>query len=141
MILHRASIKVLGKEGKTLIICHPDGVCHMCEKGFYGYYDPENKRAFFEIVFGTEHQGPPGHAHGGYIALFLDEVMSFSTCEFFPTLLGKMEVLYKKPVPLNQKMHLESKIIRKAGRKIITEGILMNETDILARSRGLYIMI
>lgn len=134
-------MKVLGEEGNTIKIRHPDGGCQVCSEGFFGYYDKNNRRAFFEFVFSKKHQGPPGHAHGGYIALFLDEVMSFSTYDYFPALLGKMEIIYRKSVPLNQKILFESELKRVDTRKIFVSGTIIIDGKILVESHGVYVRI
>lgn len=138
---HVIRMKVLGEEGNIMKISHPDGGCCVCSEGFFGYYDKNNKKAFFEFVFSKGHQGPPGYAHGGYIALFLDEVMSFSTCEYFPALLGKMEIMYKMSVPLERKVLFQSELKKVDTRKIFVSGAIILDGKILVESHGIYIRI
>lgn len=134
-------MKVLGQEGNIIKISHPEGGCRVCSEGFFGYYDKNNARSFFEFVFSKEHQGPPGYAHGGYIALFLDEVMSFSTYDYFPALLGKIEIMYKKSVPLNQKVLFESEIKKVDTRKIFVSGSITIDGKKIVESHGVYVRI
>jgi acyl-coenzyme A thioesterase PaaI-like protein len=82
--------------------------------------------------------------HGGVIAVFIDEVMSFATGNFFPCFLGKIEILYKKPVPLGVSLKLEGEVVKVEGRKIFTKGVIIyekenGEKDILVEASGIYI--
>ena len=124
---------------------HPDGGCTFCSKGFYGFFDEKNNKSYFYFTFSQEeHQGPPGHVHGGVIAVFIDEVMSFATGNFFPCFLGKIEIIYKKPVPLGVSLKLEGEVVKVEGRKIFTKGGIIyekenGEKDILVEASGIYI--
>ncbi|MCS7212699.1 MAG: PaaI family thioesterase [Candidatus Calescibacterium sp.] len=137
----RPPMKVLSANGDILEVCHPSGGCYVCKSGFFGYYDKSNKRSFFDFTFLKEHQGPPGYAHGGYIALFLDEVMSFATYDYFPALLGKMEIYYKKSVPLGNKVLFEAKLVKVERKKIIVEGSITYNRETLVKSSGIYVRI
>lgn len=118
---------------------HPGGGCVFCSKGFWGFFDPENNRAFFEFTFSEEHQGPPNHVHGGVIATFIDEVMSFATGNFFPCFLGKIEIWYRKPVPLFSRLQLEGEVVKVEGRKIFTRGFIKKDGEVLIEAHGIYI--
>jgi acyl-coenzyme A thioesterase PaaI-like protein len=124
---------------------HPDGGCVFCASGFYGFFDEKNNKSYFYFTFlPDKHQGPPGHVHGGVIAIFIDEVMNFATGNFFPCFLGKIEILYKKPVPLGVSLRLEGEVVKVEGRKIFTNGFIIHEKesgerDILIQASGIYI--
>lgn len=125
---------------KLLKVRHPAGGCHLCAKGFWGFFDESQNFSFFEMEFEEKaHQGPPGAVHGGAIATYLDEAMSFATAKFFPNFLAKFEIMYRKSVPLGKKIRVEGKVVDVKGRKIFTEGFMKNGDEILVEARGLYI--
>ena len=52
-----------------------------------------------------EHQGFPGHVHGGVITALLDEVMSrVSLLEDRWTMTARMEIRFRRPVTLDQEV-------------------------------------
>ncbi len=125
---------------KIIKVCHPDSGCFFCARGFWGYYVEEEERAFFEFSFPEDMQGPPGYAHGGAIALILDEVMSFSTKKYFPALLSEIQVKYKRSVPLKEKLMVEGRVVEIIGRKIVTYGAIKTSGgEVLASASGIYV--
>ena len=52
----------------------------------------------------AEHEGPPGHVHGGVVATCLDETMAalgWVLDDETPCVTGILEVKYRRPVPLD----------------------------------------
>ncbi len=133
------------KEDNFKKVRHPGGGCVFCGQGFYGFFDEKNNKSYFYFTFSQDkHQGPPGHVHGGVIAIFIDEAMSFATGNFFPCFLGKIEILYKKPVPLGVSLRIEGEVVRVEGRKVFTNGFIIHEKksgekDVLIQASGIYI--
>jgi acyl-coenzyme A thioesterase PaaI-like protein len=130
---------MVAKDG-LLKVRHPGDGCYLCASGFWGFFDEKKDFSFFEIEFEKEkHQGPPGFVHGGVIATYLDEAMSFATFKYFPAFLVRFEIEYRKPVPLGKKVIVEGKVVDARGRKIFTEGAIKDGDTILIYAKGLYI--
>ncbi len=58
--------------------------------------------------------------------------------------LGKIEILYKKPVPLGISLRIEGEVVRVEGRKVFTNGFIIHEKksgekDVLIQASGIYI--
>lgn len=68
------------------------------------------------------HQGAPGLAHGGVIATALDEAMGVVTRLLrLPVVTVRLEVDYRRPVPVGTTLHIRSRITGQRGRKVYTE--------------------
>jgi len=87
-------------------------------------------------------QGPPGHAHGGLSAAVLDEVMGAAVWQAgYMVAAAKIEVNYRKPVPLGTLITTRGYITRRVGRKIYTRGeICLPSGAILVESKGLFVV-
>ncbi len=134
-----AKIKVRYKGRGKIKVSHPEGGCFLCSKGFYAFFDEEKEIAYFDFIFKEDSQGPPGYAHGGAIAIMIDEVMSFATTKMFPCLLAEIEIKYKKSVPLYKKVNFEGRVVGSEGRKFFTEAVIKLDGEILVEAKGIYI--
>jgi acyl-coenzyme A thioesterase PaaI-like protein len=72
-------------------------------------------------------QGYPGHLHGGIAAALLDEaagrtVLDGDPLRFFVTL--KMELRYRKPVPIGVPLVIRGEIVRDRGRIVETRAAI-----------------
>jgi acyl-coenzyme A thioesterase PaaI-like protein len=72
-------------------------------------------------------QGYPGHLHGGIAAALLDEaagrtVLGGDSLRFFVTL--KMELRYRKPVPIGVPLVIRGEIVRDRGRIVETHAAI-----------------
>ncbi|MEW5830815.1 MAG: PaaI family thioesterase [Chloroflexota bacterium] len=87
-------------------------------------------------------QGPPGHAHGGASAAILDEVMGAAVWQAgYTVAAAKLEVNYRRPVPLDRPVSTRGYITRRRGRKIYAHGeICLPDGTIAVEGRGLYII-
>lgn len=72
-----------------------------------------------------QHQGYPGVAHGGIVASLMDEVMGRAMIAGYPNRLfytAKLEIRYRKPVPLNTPLVAHGRILKDRGSSATTEG-------------------
>ncbi len=72
-----------------------------------------------EVIIEDHHQGYPGVAHGGIVATMLDEAlgrapMSGDPHRFMYT--ARIEVRYRQPVPIGQKLILRARLDKDRGR-------------------------
>jgi acyl-coenzyme A thioesterase PaaI-like protein len=90
---------------------HPTGL-HMHVRG-------SKNRVEGSFLVTEHHQGAPGLAHGGVIAAAVDEAMGFLIYLLAaPAVTGKLEVNYRKPVPVGSKLELVTWVERIEDRKI-----------------------
>jgi acyl-coenzyme A thioesterase PaaI-like protein len=73
------------------------------------------------------YQGYPGHLHGGIAAALLDEaagrtVLGADPFRFFVTL--KMELRYRKPVPVGVPLVIRGEMVRDRGRTVETRAAI-----------------
>ncbi|MDF2259057.1 PaaI family thioesterase [Streptantibioticus ferralitis] len=72
-----------------------------------------------EFTVRPAHQGAPGLAHGGVLALALDETLgSLNWLLRVIAVTGRLETDFVRPVPVGATLHLEARCTGVAGRKI-----------------------
>ncbi len=106
------------------------------------WYADEKGIVTSEFTLTIAQQGPPGHAHGGASAAILDEVMGAAVWYAgYTVAAAKLEVNYRKPVPLGQPLSTRGSITRRSGRKIYTCGeIFLPDGTVAVLGKGLYII-
>jgi uncharacterized protein (TIGR00369 family) len=107
------------------------------------YADETGRHYTCRFQLGKRYTGPPGHCHGGIIATILDDAMSkLNKLRDQPAATARMTVEYIRPVPLHKPLRVESREIRKRGRRLTRAAeILDQKGTLLARSRGVFVMI
>jgi len=102
----------------------------------------EDGRLTADCTLDLAKQGPPGHAHGGASAAILDEAMGLVVwAAGHKVAAAKIEINYRKPVPLNQPLHVEGRITEQNDRKIYSVGeILLSDGTVAVSGRGLYVV-
>ena len=93
--------------------------------------------------FGPLAEGPPGHAHGGAIAAVLDDVMGSSAwLAGHRAVAAKIEVDFKRPVPLGNTTTFLGLVLRAEGKRVHVRGeLLLPDGTLAAASTGLFIVI
>ncbi len=96
----------------------------------------------FSVIPNT-FEGPPGYLHGGIIAALLDEAMSKAVRAHGSTsMTRKMEVDYLLPVPSEELIRIEGRVVRNEPRKHWAEARILNENGrVLAEAKGLFIEV
>jgi acyl-coenzyme A thioesterase PaaI-like protein len=70
------------------------------------------------------HQGAPGLAHGGLLAAALDETLgALNWMHRTPAVTARLEVDYRRPVPVDAVLRIDAEIAGVAGRKIYTRAV------------------
>lgn len=123
--------------------------CFACGKnnpdGMMLRFTYDKGRNYFVCRFrlGKRFTGPPGHCHGGIIATILDEAMGkVNKLHQVIAVTSEMTVNYLKPVPLNKPLRVESHEESVHGRRHINIAEILNQKgEVLARSRGVFIVI
>jgi uncharacterized protein (TIGR00369 family) len=128
---------------------NPTNVCFGCGGANAGgmkltfEQDNVNRKIVGRFVLGERYQGGGGFAHGGIIALLLDEAMG-KVCRFreVRAVTAELTVEYLKPVRVEQEIIVEGREIEEKGRNLFLVGEIRNEAgDVLARGRGRFVVI
>lgn len=90
-----------------------------------------------------EHQGYPGHLHGGIISTLLDETMGrIMMPENVFAFTGRLEIRFRRPVPLDQELIVIGELVRSRARAYEARGqIQLPDETVLVEASGLYIPI
>jgi len=105
--------------------------------------DNVNRRIVGRFVLGNRYQGGGGFAHGGIIALLLDEAMG-KVCRFreVRAVTRELSVEYLKPVAVDREIVVEGREKQMQGRNLfLTAEIRNGSGDLLARGQGRFVII
>jgi len=103
----------------------------------------ERKRFVSSFRLSKRFTGPPGYCHGGIIATILDDAMSkLNKLRDVIAATAELKIEYLKPVPLRTPLRVESRELKKRGRRLIHRAEILNqEGTVLARGRGVFVII
>ena len=89
------------------------------------------------------HQGYPGLAHGGVAAAALDEAMGWAIYGAGAwAVTARMEVRYRRPLPLGQELVVSAEVTRSRGRWLEVKGeIRAPSGELLAESKGVFLRL
>jgi uncharacterized protein (TIGR00369 family) len=130
---------------------NPGNVCFGCgganDFGMKLVFEQDNARRKIvgRFVLGQRYRGGAGMAHGGIIAVLLDEAMG-KVCRFSEAraVTAEMTIEYLKPVNVEKEIVVEAheeEHLRK-GRNLFHVGeIRSSEGQVLARGRGRFVII
>lgn len=111
---------------------HPTGLRVRCFKTDDGVASP--------VVIARQYEGPPGAAHGGIVAAYLDEILAGAALRATgkSAVTGELTVRYRRPVPIERAIIGRGRLVADHGRYIDVEGELVDATthDKLATGRG-----
>ena len=111
---------------------HPAGLRVRCFKTSEGVASP--------VLIAKQHEGPPGAAHGGIVAAYLDEILAGAALHATgkSAVTGELTVRYRRPVPTGRAILGRGRLVADHGRYIDVEGELVDPTtqEMLATGRG-----
>jgi uncharacterized protein (TIGR00369 family) len=105
--------------------------------------DNVHRKIVGRFVLGERYQGGGGFAHGGIIAMLLDEAMG-KVCRFreVRAVTAELTVEYLKPVSVEQEIIVEGCETELKGRNLFLAGEIRDGAgEILARGRGRFVVI
>ncbi len=105
--------------------------------------DNVNRRIVGRFVLGERYQGGGGFAHGGIIAVLLDEAMG-KVCRFreVRAVTAEMTVEYLKPINVLQEIIVEGHETEQKGRNIFMAGEIRDTAGVvLARGKARFVII
>lgn len=134
---------------KITLAPNPENKCFGCgganAAGMKLTFEQDNvaRRIVGKFVLGEAYQGGGGMAHGGIIAVLLDEAME-KVCRFreVRAVTAELTVEYLKPVNVDQEIIVEGFETDHKGRNLFLAGEIRNRTgEVLARGRGRFVVI
>jgi len=106
-------------------------------------FEEEGKQVWANFTPQEEHQGFPGILHGGLSATLLDEVMGrclMVSGEERWMVSAKLEVRYRKPIPIGDPLTVMGEIVEDRGPLVETRGeIRLSDESLAAQAKGIYI--
>lgn len=102
----------------------------------------EPGRAWTDLVLEPRFQGWDGIAHGGILCTILDEVMAWSLVgEDNWGVTARMDVAFRRPVPLGASLHAEGLVTRSRRRLVDTSGRIVDANDgsLYVEASGVYV--
>ena len=105
--------------------------------------DNKNRRIVGRFVLGERYQGGGGFAHGGIIAVLLDEAMG-KVCRFreVRAVTAELTVEYLKPVDVMKEIEVEGREAEHKGRNIFMTGEIRDTAGmVLAKGRARFVVI
>ena len=70
------------------------------------------------------HQGAPGLAHGGLLTTAFDDALgSLNWLLSIPAVTGRLEVDFRRPVPVGSTLHIEAAVVGVKGRKVFSRAV------------------
>ncbi|QCX26415.1 PaaI family thioesterase [Nocardioides jishulii] len=104
-------------------------------------YSDDGNRLWADFTPGALYEGPPGHMHGGVIAMLLDQALGeIAVRSGRPGLTANLSVNYKLPTKLNTPLRIEAWYDRTEGVKTWTAGHITSEHGVCAEAEGLFIL-
>jgi acyl-coenzyme A thioesterase PaaI-like protein len=96
-----------------------------------------------EVTLGLAYEGPPGYVHGGMSALLLDQLLgSAAVVAGLWGMTARLELEYRRPVPLETPLRLRAGVVDNTGRKVGVSGsISLAEApeQALVEARGMFV--
>lgn len=101
-------------------------------------------RAQFTVL--AVHQGAPGLIHGGLLSAAIDEAMgSLAYLLMTPAVTGRLEVDFRRPIPVGAAVVIDARVIAQHGRKVYTSADVSIEeesaTVAVGRGAGLFVQV
>jgi len=107
------------------------------------HIDEMGRHVYCTFRLGKPYTGPPAHCHGGIIATILDDAMGkLNKVYGVVAVTSKLTVEYLRPVPLYQRLHVESHHVSRRGRRLKHVAEIRDPRGtVLARSQGIFVAI
>jgi len=105
--------------------------------------DQDARRATGRFVLGPRYAGGAGFAHGGVIAVLLDEVMGkISKLTEERAVTAELAIEYRRPVPVDAEIVVSGWQSEEKGRNRFRVGEIHDrQGNLLARGRGRFVVV
>ncbi len=107
------------------------------------FYEDDDGRVIVKFTPREEHQGYPGLMHGGIISALMDEVIGrVVTSLDIWAVTAKLELKFRKPVPLEEELTIIGEMIRLRSRSFEARGELrLADGTVAVEGYGLYVRL
>jgi acyl-coenzyme A thioesterase PaaI-like protein len=116
---------------------HPTGLRVRCFKTREGVASP--------VWIAKHYAGPPGAAHGGIVASYLDEILAGAVLRSTGRsgVTGELTIRYRRPVPVEHAIVGRARLVTDHGRYVDVEGDLtdLSTQEVLATGKGRFFPI
>ena len=130
---------------------HHDPACWGCGDSPIGLrtlgFEPEladdNRSLTASLTLDERHQAGPGIVHGGLVAAVLDEATGLLATHYrFPSVTARLEVRFRRPVPINTVLSVRAEVRGERGRRTDVLGELRDpEGELLSDARVAYLNV
>jgi len=130
-------------EKKPANVCFGCGKANVAGMQLEFVRDEAAKKVIGDFSLDERYQGAPGMAHGGILAVILDEALS-KVAKFYGlvAVTGELNIEYLRPVKINQPIHVEAQNERIEGRQLYHTGEIRDPAGrVLARAKGRFVVI
>jgi acyl-coenzyme A thioesterase PaaI-like protein len=97
-----------------------------------------------EATLGAAYEGPPGYVHGGMSSLLMDQLLgSAAIAAGLWGMTVRLELDYRRPVPLSTPLSMQAQVTEAAGRKCVVTGTIATAAApdrTLVEARGVFVM-
>ena len=106
-------------------------------------FDAERQSVESRVVIDPRLQGATGFAHGGITAMLLDEAMAkVNGLSGTRAVTLRLNVSYRKMIPLSQELRLTGQLVRRRGRKIYLCARIHNAAgELCAEGRAMFLAV
>ena len=90
-----------------------------------------------EVILDATHEGAPGVAHGGVVALLFDDLLSYpASARAGFVVTTDLQIKYLAPTPTRVPLTLTARFIDAVGSRFLVSGSIAMENDITAIATG-----
>jgi len=125
----------------------PQGAYHHCfgcgparEDGLRVRCFASDEEVRSPILIPARFAGPPGAAHGGIVAAYLDEVLAAAALAHAGRVYvtGELTVRYVKPTPVERPLVGRGRLVRDSGKYVDLQGHIetLDTADVVASATG-----
>ena len=125
----------------------PRHFCYGCggrnPEGLHIKFEVEGRQVRGRFTARDTHVGFPGVAHGGIAAAVLDEAMGWAMYAAGAwAMTARMEVKYRKPLPLGRELTVTAVVTRERGRVLDAEAQLRDEHGaVIVEAKGMFVRL
>ncbi len=135
------------------LVVRPDGTPDNVSQAGSGQINPQAPRLKFippaegdhcraTVTLTAAHGGPPLRAHGGIVALLLDQVVGFASWHAgLPGMTAQLNVRLRKATPYGVPLDLRARMVRSEGRKRFVTGEVYADGEITADAEAVLVTL
>jgi acyl-coenzyme A thioesterase PaaI-like protein len=101
----------------------------------------EGERTLATATYAVQHEGPPGHVHGGVVAAAFDELLGVAQMAAGAAgFTGSLTVRFHRPTPLHVPITYDARVEGREGRKLTMIATSTDGQRELAEAHGVFVV-